>query len=69
MKRARFDGPDRAVRIHYPPDAPIYDQQSVVVEQGHQLPDEVPASVRDELLKRDNWSEVDYTPPNTKKEA
>jgi hypothetical protein len=31
------------------------------------LPDEVPAAIRDELTARDQWTEINYTPPGAKK--
>lgn len=68
-KRARYDGAHEAVDVHYPPDAPIDQQESVTVKRGGLLPDEVPAKVRDELLQREDWSEVNQaTSPPAKSE-
>lgn len=55
-KRARFDGPEPSLTV-YPPGDP-YAQPLAVVEKGHLLPEDVPAAIRDELLARDNWTEV-----------
>lgn len=57
MKRARYDGPHTAVVID--PNG-----LNITVERGHLLPVEhngenVPAKLRDELLARDDWTEVD----------
>jgi hypothetical protein len=71
-KRARFDGPHDAIEV------PLPSGRIVVVERGHQLPDEVknertgevesvPASLRDELLARDGWTAVDV-PTGPKKD-
>jgi hypothetical protein len=64
-KRARYDGPYTAVDVHLP------DGEIVTVERGHQLPAEVPATVRDELLARPDWSEVQQSAPSStaKKES
>jgi hypothetical protein len=59
-RRARYDGPSTAVEVYLP------DGRVVEVERGHLLPTEVegeavPAAVRDELLERADWSEVDQS--------
>lgn len=53
-KRARYDGPYPSV------DVPWADG-TVTVERGHQLPADVPVSVRDGLLRQADWSEVKDT--------
>ncbi len=55
-KRARFTGSE-AIRVTWPPGQVTPDQEWIV-EPNHLLPDDAPAAMRDELLKRDNWSEV-----------
>ena len=65
-KRARWDGPGP---VHvYDPEASVYDPPLATVEPGHHLPDDVPARIRKELVARDNWTEVEYTPPGGKTE-
>lgn len=61
--KARYDGPYLAVDVKLP------SGNFVTVERGHQLPTEVkrddgeteqvPAALRDELISRTDWSEVD----------
>lgn len=64
-KRARWDGADTV--LVFDPQGSVYDAPIAAVEPGHHLPDEVPARIRDELLGRDQWTEIDYTPPGAKK--
>lgn len=64
-KRARFDGPEPSVQVY--PAGDVYAQPLATVERGHLLPEDVPAAVRDELLARDNWTEVDG-PTSTSKD-
>jgi hypothetical protein len=66
-KRARYDGPHTSVLV-FPWGS--LDGRHVEVERGHQLPTEidgesVPAAVRDELIARQDWSEVQHntSPP------
>lgn len=65
MKRARYDGPSEAVEVQIPHDTEgeFYGVESVTVPRGHLLPDDVPAKIRDELLQRPDWAEVDQKPP------
>lgn len=63
LKRARYDGPHTAVTVQIP-DSTI---SPFDVERGHLLPTEVdgqsiPAKVRDDLLSRQDWTEVDQKP-------
>jgi hypothetical protein len=58
-KRARFDG-DVPTRVVWPA-GEIYPEDEIIVEPGKFLPADVPASVRDELLARPDWSEVNQT--------
>jgi len=64
-KRARWDGPS-AVIVAWPPGA-VNPEQTWEVEPGHQLPEDAPAALRDELVSRDQWSEVQYTPSGAAK--
>jgi hypothetical protein len=56
-KRARFDGPEPEINV-YPPGDP-YAEPLATVKQGHLLPADAPAAIRDELLQRPNWTAVD----------
>jgi hypothetical protein len=67
-KRARYDGPFAEVRVTWPPGA-AYPENEWLVKQGHQLPAEAPAALRDELVKGDDWSEVDQATPTGKKDG
>jgi hypothetical protein len=61
-KRARYDGPYPAVKVTWPPgrtDVGSEDYKEWVVEVGHQLPEDAPAKLRDELTATDYWTEVD----------
>lgn len=55
-KRARFNG-SAPVRVTWPP-GEVYPEKEWVVEPGHWLPDDAPAALRDELLTRPDWGEV-----------
>lgn len=63
-KRARWNGP-HAINVFAGDDVYQTDPIALNLEPGQLLPTEtvggnpVPASVRDELLGRDDWSEVD----------
>jgi hypothetical protein len=72
MKKARYDGPHDAIEV------PLPSGRIVVVERGHQLPTEVPnkrtgevenvpASLRDELIARGDFTAVEL--PTTKKDG
>lgn len=67
-KRARFDGPSDDIQIYDSEEGP-YAAPIATVKRGGYLPEDVPARIRDELLARDNWTEVDYTPPGKKKDG
>jgi hypothetical protein len=62
-KRARWDGP-HAINVFAPEDTFLQNPIAVGLEPGQLLPTEdssgepVPAKFRDELLKSDDWSEV-----------
>lgn len=60
-KRARYDGPDLEVAVYPPGD--IYAEPIAIVQKGHMLPADAPAAIRDELLARDNWTEVEQPAP------
>lgn len=64
-KRARYVGPFDEVVVAWPPGEP-YNQQTVTVKNGHWLPADVPASVRDELLAGPDWSEVEQSTSDSK---
>jgi hypothetical protein len=66
MKRARWDGAEPV--LVFDPQGTVYDSPIAQVEPGHHLPEQVPARIRDELTARDNWTEIDYTPPGKKDE-
>lgn len=55
-KRARWNGSDE-IRV-FDPEASVYDPPIDTVVPGGLLSDSVPARIRDELLKRPDWSEV-----------
>jgi hypothetical protein len=56
-KRARFDGPHDDVFV-FDPEASVEAPPIDHVKRGDLLSNDVPARIRDELLARDNWSEV-----------
>jgi hypothetical protein len=62
-KRARYDGPG-PINVFAPEDTYLTDPIAVNLESGQLLPtetvngDPVPAKLRDELLKSDDWTEV-----------
>jgi hypothetical protein len=61
-KRARYTGPFDEVRIGWPPgETRPSEQQTWIVERNKWLPDDVPAKLRDELLKSDDWSPVEQS--------
>lgn len=65
-KRARWDGPG-TINVFLPEDTEMTDPVARGLEPGQLLPTEtmggesVPAAVRDELLARENWSEVNQS--------
>ncbi len=56
-KRARFDGPHDEILV-FDPEAGVYAGPIDAVKRGGLLSVDVPARIRDELLARDNWTEV-----------
>lgn len=54
--RVRYDGPGRSTTVVHHESG-----YSTTVKVGHQLPTDAPASLRDELAKRDNWTEIAST--------
>lgn len=52
--RARYDGAHEEVRVI----DPYTNEQLDVVKRGGLLSTDVPAKVRDDLLSREDWSEV-----------
>lgn len=66
-KRARYTGHrGPQISIEYQTDE---GPKQLWVEAGHLLPDDVPASVRDDLLGSDDWTLVDQsTGPKNDKE-
>lgn len=56
-RRARYDGPHLEVAV-FDPKGTVYDGPIATVERGHLLPAETPAYIRDELLAREDWTEV-----------
>lgn len=56
-KRARYTG-STPIRVTWPP-GEAYDLEfDEIVEPNHQLSADAPAKLRDELLSRDDWAEV-----------
>lgn len=72
-KRARYDGPYEEVRIAVANQGDVYAEKFVTVKQGGLVPLEtddgeaVAASVRDDLLSRPDFSEVNQA--DTKKDG
>jgi hypothetical protein len=64
-KRARYDGPHEAVLI-FDSEASVEAPPLAEVQRGGLLPADVPARIRDELLGRDNWSEVNQAESTAK---
>lgn len=56
-KRARYDGPHDEVLV-FDPEESIEARPIDSVKRGGLLSADVPARIRDELLGRDNWTEV-----------
>lgn len=63
-KRARYDGAHPEVLV----DDPNTDDKPVVVKRGGLLPTDVAARTRDDLLSREDWTEVSGPSSSTKKE-
>lgn len=61
-KRARYVGPFPEVELRWPPGETV-GEQTWTVRQNHWLPDDAPAKLRDELLRSDDWSEVEQQQP------
>lgn len=57
-KRARFDGPYDEVFV-FDSEAGVYAQPIDKVKRGGLLSADAPARIRDELVKGDDWSEVE----------
>lgn len=72
-KRAKYVGPYEEVFVELN-SADVYDTRSVTVKNGGLLPLEdengepVPASLRDELLQRDDWSEYKQADQKSKED-
>lgn len=65
-KRARYTGNPPGVWVEWPAgEVYVPEENRVFVEPNHLLPDEVPAKVRDELLKGDDFSEVEQSAPTS----
>lgn len=70
-KRARYDGPYEEVRIAVANQGDVYAEKFVTVKQGGLVPLEtddgeaVAASVRDDLLSREDFSEVQQADAKT----
>jgi hypothetical protein len=65
-KRARYDGAYEEVAV-YDPQADVYAGPIDIVQRGGLLSADVPARIRDELLDREDWSEVKQATPATAK--
>ena len=59
-KRARYDGPWPKARVTWPP-GETAPEQEWLVEPGHLLPADAPAKLRDELVRGDDWTEVEHS--------
>lgn len=57
-RRARYTGNPPGREIAWPP-GEVYPEKVWFVEPNHLVPDDVPAKLRDELLKSDDFSEVE----------
>jgi hypothetical protein len=68
MKKARYDGAHEAVVVTWPPGA-AYPEQTWLVQRGHQLPQDAPAPLRDELLAGPDWNEVEQPTAKTDKKG
>ena len=62
-KRARYDGPSEV--LVFDPEANIYAGPIDRVKPGGLLSADVPARIRDELLEREDWSEVKQATQST----
>lgn len=56
-RRAKYVGPHLEVAV-YDPKGTVYDGPVATVERGHLLPADVAAYIRDDLLSREDWTEV-----------
>ncbi len=61
-KRARYDGPYEDVHV-FDSEAGIEAPPIDTVKRGGLLSADVPARIRDELLARDDWNEVNQAAP------
>jgi len=55
-KRARYTG-NGPTTVHWPA-GEVYPTYTATIEPNHELPADAPAALRDELLKRDDFTEV-----------
>ncbi len=60
MKRARYDGPHQDGVLVFDPEADIHAGPIDNVKPGSLLSQDVPARIRDELLEREDWTEVQH---------
>lgn len=59
-KRARYDGPHEEVFVFDPEDERgVYGAPIDTVKRGGLLSADAPARIRDELIKSDDWTEVE----------
>lgn len=65
-KRARYDGPYEEVLVFDPEDG-AYGKPIDTVKRGGLLSADAPARIRDELVKSDDWSEVEQNTAPAKK--
>ncbi len=59
-KRVRYTGSPPGREIAWPPGA-VYPEKTWFVETNHMLPDDIPAKLRDELLRSEDFSEVEHS--------
>jgi hypothetical protein len=68
-KRARYVGPFEEVFVFDPEDERgVYGPPVATVKRGAHLPDDVKARIRNDLVKGDDWLEVDQ-PSGSRKEG
>ena len=60
MKRARYDGPHQDGVLVFDPEAAVHAAPIDHVKPGALLSQDVPARIRDELLEREDWTEVQH---------
>lgn len=66
-KRARWNGSE-PIRV-FDPEASVYDPPIDEVVPGGLLSADAPARIRDELLQRDDWSEVNQSEQSSSKSS